>query len=406
MSFQNFSLAPEILQAVRKSGYNNPTSIQLKAIPAILQKQDLLASSQTGSGKTAAFLLPLLHLLSESKRDKKPRALILAPTRELAMQIHNQAKKYSAFLPHIKSQCIGGGTPIMKQIRDLQKPYDLLIATPGRLIDLIQRKKISLSSVELLVLDEADRMLDMGFMPDVKKIVKLTPSDRQTLFFSATLKGEVHKLARLMLHDPVDISIEGTETSTSHIKQSFLYASHLSQKNDLLDQFLSDAENLENAVIFTSTKHHAEVLSQELKTKGHKCAALHGDLNQSRRTQTVTKMKKGKIQLLIATDVASRGLDIQDISHVINFDLPRTVEDYIHRIGRTGRAGAKGAALSFVTEKDRAIWSQIERWLDPKDSDIQKPIFPRKEFKKQKPKKASRGFLHKKYRNNRKLPRR
>lgn len=361
MSFDNLGLHPKILKAVSAAGYNEPTDIQLKAIPKIVRGFDLRASAQTGTGKTAAFLLPALHrLVTPSKNSGKgPRVLILVPTRELAMQIMGQAEKYSRFLQKQKTVCIVGGVPYPKQLRALSRPCDVLIATPGRLIDFIQQKKIKFSRLEMLVLDEADRMLDMGFQKPVEKIIGETPADRQTLLFSATLRGSVVKLSERLLNKPMEITVHGEKARHENIEQKLHYVDDLNHKNRLLDHILA-REDVENTIIFTSTKRRADQLVKELRLKGHATGALHGDMNQRQRTRTIAQLKKGMISTLVATDVAARGIDVQSITHVINFDLPNNVEDYVHRIGRTGRAGAQGTAFSFVGNRDAHMIKQMK----------------------------------------------
>ncbi len=361
MTFSSLSLHPKLLEALAESGYTVPTEIQQRAIPLILADHDLRASAQTGTGKTAAFLLPILHRLAQhsGQRQKGPRALILAPTRELAMQIETQAQKYSRFLKHISSVCIGGGVPYGIQMRKLSRPYQLLIATPGRLLDYMERGTIDLSNVEVLVLDEADRMLDMGFLEPVEQIVQETPAERQTLLFSATLKGAVAKLSQRLLSSPEEVSITPTEAQLGQIEQRLYRTNDLHHKNRLLSHLLQ-SETLSTAIIFTSTKRHADQLVAELEEDGFSAGALHGDMSQGQRNRTLMRLRNGQIQILVATDVAARGIDVQNLSHVFNFDLPRNPEDYIHRIGRTGRAGASGFAFSFVSPKDRPLLKRIE----------------------------------------------
>lgn len=362
-TFEDLQLHSDILKAVFEAGYSEPTKIQLQAIPQILKKFDLRASAQTGTGKTAAFLLPALHNLTVPARSGKgPRILILVPTRELALQISAQSEKYSRYLNRIKTVCIYGGIPYPKQIREVSKPYDILIATPGRLIDLIDRKKIQFSRLEMLVLDEADRMLDMGFLDPVKKIIAKTPKNRQTLFFSATLGGSIIKLSNQLLHQPQEIVTHSKREKHDNIEQKLHYVDNRYHKNQILDHLLSEG-NIGHAIVFTSTKRHADQLGLELHNKGYPIAVLHGDMNQRQRTRTIKQFKTGKIKILVATDVAARGIDVQSITHVINFDLPRAVEDYIHRIGRTGRAGANGLALSFAERKETFLVKKIEKFI-------------------------------------------
>lgn len=363
MTFDQMGLNPKILKALSEAGYNEPTEVQAKAIPKILKGFDIRASAQTGTGKTAAFLLPALNRLTAppSKPGRGPRVLILAPTRELAMQIATQSQKYSKHLHKAKTVCVYGGAPVHTQLRQLHRPYDILIATPGRLIDFIHRRKIDLSRIEMLVLDEADRMLDMGFIEPVEEIVAATPSSRQTLLFSATLRGSVLKLSERLLNKPLEIVVHAEKAKHDHIKQKLHYTDNLSHKNRLLDHILNE-KGVNCTIVFTSTKRHADQLVDELLDKDYQAAALHGDMNQRQRTRTIMRFKEGKVKILIATDVAARGLDVNGITHVINFDLPRNIEDYVHRIGRTGRAGKEGTALSFAAGADTSLVKRIERF--------------------------------------------
>lgn len=392
MSFEKLSLDPKIKQSIQEAGYKELTEIQSQAIPKILEGLDIRGSAQTGTGKTAAFLLPLLHQIATSpaRAGKGPRALIIAPTRELAMQITEQAMKYSRYLPRIKTVCINGGVAYAIHERKLAKPYDLLIATPGRLVDYLKKKKVSFSSLEVLVLDEADRMLDMGFKEAVDLIIESTPPDRQTILFSATLSKSVLKLSEHILNEPIDIVIHHTTEKHKNIEQSIHFVDDIHHKNRLLDHLLSN-NTKGSSVVFTATKKHADQLVSELKEKGFKVLPLHGDMNQGHRTRTIQKLRDGKINILVATDVAARGLDIQSINQVINFDLPRKAEDYVHRIGRTGRAGANGFAFSFAGKKDKELVHRIERFtgysIDVKEIEgfeqrktPSKKAFPKKKF--------------------------
>lgn len=361
MTFEEFPLHPLVQKAVAEAGYTEPTMIQLKAIPKILKGFDIRGSAQTGTGKTAAFLLPALDRLAtpSTKSGKGPRVLVLVPTRELAMQVASQAEKYSKHLKRLKTVCVVGGVPYFKQISQLAKPCDILIATPGRLIDLVEQRKVKFSRIEMLILDEADRMLDMGFIGPVEDIAAATPEDRQTLMFSATLKGAVRNLSEKLLKKPMDIIVHAEKAKHDNIQQKLHYVNDINHKNRILDHIL-EAEDIDNAIIFTSTKRHADKLSRELQDKGHQSAALHGDMNQRQRSKTLMQLRKGSIKLLVATDVAARGIDVQTITHVVNFDLPQSEEDYVHRIGRTGRAGAKGVALTFAANQERAQVKRIE----------------------------------------------
>ena len=367
MTFDNFSLHPQILRALSAAGYTEPTDIQSKAIPKILRGFDVRASAQTGTGKTGAFLLPALNRLTAPpiKPGRGPRLLIIVPTRELAMQVELQAQKYSRFLPHLKSACVVGGVPYSAQLRKLSKPCDILIATPGRLIDFMGRSKIDFSRLEMLVLDEADRMLDMGFLEPVEQIVAATPETRQTLLFSATLQGSVKGLSERLLNKPMDIVVHAEHEKHENISQTIYYTDGLDHKNRLLNHILQ-MDGVERTIVFTATKRHADELVDDLMAKGHRAAVLHGDMKQRQRTRTIAQMKQGEIKVLVATDVASRGLDVQAVTHVINFDLPRSPEDYVHRIGRTGRAGATGSALSFASQRDGFLVKKIEAFTGQK----------------------------------------
>lgn len=369
MMFQDLNLHPGILKAIEELGYTAPTPIQSQAIPVILNGLDIRASAQTGTGKTAAFLLPALNRLTQpsSMHGHGPRVLILVPTRELAMQIHAEANKLSKYLSRIKTVCIYGGAPYPIQNRDLSRPYEILVATPGRLIDHLERGRINFSRLEMLVLDEADRMLDMGFIDPVEKIAAATPKTRQTLMFSATLKGSVMNLSQRLLKNPMEISVTPQHAKHDHIEQRLHFVDNLDHKNRLLEHFLSDPSMIQ-AIVFTSTKNHADILLDMLIDGGYKAAALHGDMNQRQRTRTIDRLRRGEqnLKILVATDVAARGIDILTISHVINFDLPMSAEDYVHRIGRTGRAGGNGVALSFAAPREMHIVKRIEQFTGQK----------------------------------------
>jgi superfamily II DNA/RNA helicase len=363
-----FNLLNEKIQkAISDLGHTTATPIQEQSIPKALEGHDLQASAQTGTGKTAAYLLPTLHKLASAPLTpgKGPRALILVPTRELAMQVATEAAKYSKYLSHAKTVCIYGGMPYPVQNKQLSKPYDILVATPGRLIDHIERGRIHLSRVQTFVLDEADRMLDMGFVEPVEHIASLTPKNRQTLMFSATLKGNVLKLSKRLLNQPLEISIEPAESTQANIEQQVHTVDNIDHKYRLLDHLLSD-QSMNLVIVFTSTKHQADQLADKLCVEGHPAGALHGDMNQRQRTRTIAALRKGAIRILVATDVAARGIDIPEITHVINFDLPMSAEDYVHRIGRTGRAGSTGIALSFAAHRDLRVVQQIERFTGQK----------------------------------------
>lgn len=395
MSFKDFDLHPKILQAIEEKGFNSPTPIQEKTIALAREGRDLQASAQTGTGKTAAFIIPaLLRLIQPSALPGKgPRILILVPTRELALQVKTQAIELSKYLPKVKTICIYGGAPYPIQNRELSRPHEIIVATPGRLIDHMERGRIDFSRVEMLILDEADRMLDMGFIKPVEQIAAALPTSRQTLMFSATLKGNVLTLSRRLLKNPVEIHVAPEQTKHENIEQRLHNVDNVQHKQRLLEFFLSDP-SMTQAIIFTSTKRFADQLVDKLLEKQYLAAALHGDMNQRQRTKTITQLRQGKIRILVATDVAARGIDIQSISHVINFDIPFCAEDYVHRIGRTGRAGAKGVALTFAEAKDISIVRQIEKFtgykmtpqivpgMEPTQRSEKKPMPSNRPFRK------------------------
>lgn len=362
MSFEQLQLTPSILKAIAECGYSSPTPIQEQAIPKVLAGHDLIASAQTGTGKTAAFILPALQRLGTppTGKGRGPRVLVLTPTRELASQITDATKAFGKY-QRVRSATILGGMPYREQLRLLSQHVDLVVATPGRLNDLLDRGSINLSRVELLVLDEADRMLDMGFIEDVEKVAAAAPADRQTLLFSATLDARIVKLSQGLLKNPEMVMVAGKQTVHEQIEQRVLAADDLQHKNRLLQHLVEDS-SLTRAIIFSATKRDADSLARTLHAQGHSAAALHGDMNQSARNRTIANMRKGNIRLLVATDVAARGLDVTGISHVINYDLPKFAEDYVHRIGRTGRAGASGIAISFASRNEFACLQRIERY--------------------------------------------
>jgi superfamily II DNA/RNA helicase len=323
---------------------------------------DIMASAQTGTGKTAAFILPALHRIAEpsSVRSKGPRVLVLSPTRELAQQISDAATKYGKNM-RVKVVSILGGMPYPLQNKLLSSPVDILVATPGRLIDHIERGRIDFSRLEMLVMDEADRMLDMGFIDDVERIAAATPETRQTLLFSATLDGVIGKLATKLLKNPKRISVTSAKARHENIDQRLMYVDDMGHKNRLLDHILRDTE-LNQAVVFTNTKRDADTIADSLTAQGHAAAALHGDMNQRDRNRTLVNMRRGQVRVLVATDVAARGIDVAGVSHVINFDLPKFAEDYVHRIGRTGRGGASGISVSFASNRDAMHLKKIEQY--------------------------------------------
>jgi superfamily II DNA/RNA helicase len=362
MLFESLNLNPAIVQALTASGYTEPTPVQSQAIPEAIAGHDLMCSAPTGTGKTAAFVLPALQRLAQpAKPGRGPRVLVLTPTRELALQVTGAVEKYSKFMGRVRTGTVLGGMPYPKQRKLLESPLDILVATPGRLIDFIDQGKVDFSRLELLVLDEADRMLDMGFIQPVEKIAAATPAGRQVLLFSATLDGNIARLARTLLRNPKLIEVAASKTRHENIEQRLHHVDDGSHKRKLLDHLLADTE-LNQAIVFTSTKRGADKLAGDLHGSGHSAAALHGDMNQSQRNRTLSRLRSGNVRVLVATDVAARGIDVQTITHVINYDLPKVAEDYVHRIGRTGRAGATGIAISFAAPDDRSQLRQIERF--------------------------------------------
>jgi len=363
MTFAELGLDEAILKALDHAGYEHPTPVQNQAIPAALEGHDLLVSSHTGSGKTAAFLLPGLQRLLQpsAAQGKGPRMLVLTPTRELALQVEKAARDYGYHLRRLRTACLVGGSPYGLQLKALSQPVDIVIATPGRLMDHMERGRIDFSRLETLVLDEADRMLDMGFIDDIEAIVKATPETRQTVLFSATLDGVVGNLARRLTKNPKRIEIATASESRADIEQRLMFADNHHHKTQLLDALLRDTE-LNQAVVFVSTKRGAEELSVSLLDQGFPAAALHGDMHQRERNRTLQQLRQGRTRILVATDVAARGIDVVGISHVINFEPPRQAEDYVHRIGRTGRAGRSGIAVTFAGLDERRMVREIERF--------------------------------------------
>jgi len=361
LSFENLKLDPKLLRAIAACHFKQPTDIQREAIPVALAGRDLMASAQTGTGKTAAFVLPALHrlLTPSTVKGRGPRVLVLTPTRELALQVTDNIKQFSREC-RFTSGSVVGGMSYGPQLNLLRQPLDILVATPGRLMDHMERGRVDFSRVEILVLDEADRMLDMGFVDAVKAIAAATPAQRQTLLFSATLEGTVLKIAHQLLKNPARIALASNTDRHASITQQVHAADDISHKHSLLAHLVNN-DSLYQAVIFTATKRGADKLAERLAAQGHGAAALHGDMNQRERKRVIDRMKRGEHRLLVATDVAARGLDITGISHVINFDLPRVAEDYIHRIGRTGRGGASGIAISLVGPDDHGNLRGIER---------------------------------------------
>jgi superfamily II DNA/RNA helicase len=363
MNFSDLGLAPLILRAITDAGYTEPTPVQAEAIPAAIAGEDLLVSAQTGSGKTAAFLLPALVKLSErsDKPGKGPRILVLTPTRELAQQVEKNATEYGTHLRWLRTVCLVGGASFGYQVRAMARPIDIMVATPGRLMDHMRQGRIDFSRLEMLVLDEADRMLDMGFIEDIETIVRATPTERQTVMFSATLDGIVGKLAEKLTRNAKRIEIERKE-SGGNIEEHLLYADDQRHKGRLLDHILKEA-GFDQAVIFTATKVGSEELADKLADEGYSAACLHGDMPQNWRNRTLNDLRRGRIKVLVATDVAARGIDVPTITHVINYDLPKQAEDYVHRIGRTGRAGRDGVAITLAETKEFHRVRRIEQYL-------------------------------------------
>jgi ATP-dependent RNA helicase RhlE len=364
MSFKEFGLLEELIRAIEGEGYTLPTQIQKEAIPLVLDGFDLLAGSQTGSGKTAGFTLPLLHNLMKTRTAKtksSPRALILTPTRELAAQVEESVKTYGKYLP-LKSAAFFGGVNINPQIGKLRSGIDIVVATPGRLLDLCNQKAIDLSHIEILVLDEADRMLDMGFIHDIRKVLKLLPSKRQNLLFSATFSNDIKKLAESFLHSPKMIQATKSNEAAPTISH-IMHPVDTKNKANLLSHLIA-LHKWKQVLVFTRTKHGANKLTATLFSTGKiKAAAIHGNKSQSARTKALEDFKNGSIQVLVATDIAARGLDIENLPCVVNFDLPHVPADYIHRIGRTGRAGQTGNAISLVSIDEKDLLKDIERLL-------------------------------------------
>ena len=365
MKFEELQLAPAILKAVGEQGYDTPTPIQAQAIPAVLQGHDLLAGAQTGTGKTAAFTLPMLHLLSkgQGKTNKFGKdgiaALVLTPTRELAAQVEESVRTYGKYLP-LTSTVIFGGVGMNPQIDRIKKGVDILVATPGRLLDLHQQGNLDLSTVEILVLDEADRMLDMGFLPDVKKILALVPKEKQSLLFSATFSDEIRELAHTLLKDPQSIQVTPRNTTVQRITQ-VVHPVGREKKKALLAHVIQE-HDWSQVLVFTRTKFGANNVADYLNKHGITAMALHGNKSQTARTQALGGFKSGEIRALVATDIAARGIDIDDLPHVVNYEIPNVPEDYVHRIGRTGRAGKEGQAVSLVCLDEEGFMQEIERF--------------------------------------------
>lgn len=368
-AFSELGLSDPLLRAIEQQGYTTPTPIQAQAIPAVLTGRDLLAAAQTGTGKTAGFTLPTLHILSDatapqrqdSRKGRRPvRALVLVPTRELAAQVADSVATYGKFLS-LKSTVVFGGVNINPQISRLKQGVDILIATPGRLLDLHARGAADLSRVEILILDEADRMMDMGFIPDIRRIVKLLPKDRQNLMFSATFAPEIRSLTGEILRDPLEVEIAREKPAAATVEQ-LVHPVSSDHKAKLLAHLIRD-HNWYQVLVFTRTKHRANALARKLEKDGIKSTAIHGNKSQNARTKALADFKRGRVQVLVATDIAARGLDIEQLPQVVNYELPHVAEDYVHRIGRTGRAGATGHAISLVSSDEKKLLIGIERLI-------------------------------------------
>ena len=362
MRFDEFALHPLILKAVEACGLTEPTPVQEQAIPFALEGRDVLATAATGTGKTAAFLLPVLSNLAglpARRMPGQPTVLVLTPTRELASQIARAVRDFGKFA-NVNSVEIVGGMPYREQLRRMSRPVDIVVATPGRLLDHVRANRLDLSQIETLIFDEADRMLDMGFTEDVTAIAAACPADRRTMLFTATLDRRMEALARGLLREPIRVQIE-TALSAPDIAQTLYYADDIGHKKALLAHLVSQPD-VGKTLVFVATKRDADAISRELAEAGHAVSALHGDLSQGQRNHTLKRLHDGRLRVVVATDVAARGIDVRDITHVINFDLPRAAEDYVHRIGRTGRAGATGNAISFAGRDDKGLVIRIERF--------------------------------------------
>jgi superfamily II DNA/RNA helicase len=367
LSFSSLNLHEAVQRALAAAGYTDPTPVQAQAVPVAMEGKDLIVSAQTGTGKTAAFMLPALSKIADDPRKvgRGPRVLVLTPTRELAQQVTAAAQKYGSELKGMRTVSVLGGMPFPAQNRLLSRPYDIMVATPGRLLDHMSRGRIVFDRLEMLVLDEADRMLDMGFIDDVEQIAAACPPDRQTLLFSATFEDHMAKLAATLLKDPTRIDIAGHTTKHEQIEQRAYYADDMAHKKQLLLNMLGQAD-VNQAIVFAGTRMDSDALAEELAEFGIAVDALHGDMKQTARNRTLSGLRTGRTKVLVATDVAARGIDVPGISHVINYDLPKNAEDYVHRIGRTGRAGRTGIACSLVGPRDRGVLRRIEQFLDQK----------------------------------------
>jgi ATP-dependent RNA helicase RhlE len=375
MSFVSLGLMPELTRALAERGYAEPTPVQTRVIPEILAGRDILAGAQTGTGKTAGFTLPILQCLhGNAHPPKAPRALVLVPTRELAAQVNESVRAYGKYL-RLRTQVIFGGVGINPQIDGLRRGTDILVATPGRLLDHAQQRTVDLSQVQILVLDEADRMLDMGFIADIRRVIKLLPKQRQNLLFSATYSDDIRRLAQTLLRDPVEIEVARRNAAVDTVEQR-AYMVPKDQKRSLLSHLIQDGD-WSQVLVFTRTKHGANRLTKQLQEDGIQAAAIHGNKSQSARTQALAGFKNYDVRALVATEVASRGLDIKELPHVVNYELPNVPEDYVHRIGRTGRAGATGIAVSLVAPDEVGLMKDIEKVLRKPIPQLPLPHFRR-----------------------------
>lgn len=383
-TFDALNLAEPLLRALHRQGYENPTPIQEQAIPIIMQQKDVLGCAQTGTGKTAAFALPILHLLCPDHTHGKParqnhtlRALILAPTRELAAQIHESFRDYGHYTK-LKAACVFGGVSQHPQVKAIQQGVDILIATPGRLMDLYNQGHVDLDDIQILVLDEADRMLDMGFIKDIRRIITYMPPQRQNLLFSATMPKPIRELADAILRDPVSIQVASQTSSAAETVKQFVCLVENARKADLLGHLMHQI-SVSRAIVFTRTKIRADRLTKTLNRQNIEAEAIHSDKSQQARTRALARFKRGDLHVLVASDIAARGVDVDDISHVFNFDMPGDSETYVHRIGRTGRAGMEGTAVTFVSEEDEKQLRAIERLLGKSIEEMyhpyDKPVF-------------------------------
>jgi ATP-dependent RNA helicase RhlE len=375
MSFSDLGLSPDLLRAVADKGYDSPSPIQLQAIPAVLEGRDVLAGAQTGTGKTAGFVLPILQRLALDPANgtlRAPRALVLTPTRELAAQVAQSARDYGKYT-QLRTYQVFGGVSINPQITALRNGCDILVATPGRLLDLAQQRCVDLSKVQVLVLDEADRMLDMGFINDIRKIIKLLPQKRQNLLFSATYSDDIRGLAERLLHNPLSIQVAPRNAPIELVEQR-AYRVQKEQKRHLLVHLIQEGQ-WRQVLIFTRTKHGANRLAQQLEGAGIQAAAIHGNKSQAARVKALDMFKRGQVTCLVATEVAARGLDIKELPQVVNYELPNVPEDYVHRIGRTGRAGANGEAISLVSSDESGLLRDIERVLRRPIPTLPTPVF-------------------------------